>query len=65
MLLVAMDVTKRSRVCSLTAIGSRSASKQKLVNLHHPAEYVALAKGAMPTLRKTELCSLVFVGDWH
>jgi len=31
---------------------SWSASKQKLVNLRHPAEHVALVEGAMPRLRK-------------
>jgi len=46
---------KRSRMCSLAGIGSRSASKQKLVNLRHPSEYVATVEGAMPRLKKLSL----------
>ena len=53
MLFIAMDVAKRSSVCSLAGTGNRCTSEQKLANLRHPAEYVALAEGAMPKLRKS------------
>jgi len=52
MLLAAMDVTKSSKVCSLAGMGNRRVSEQKLVNLRHPVEYVALVDDAMPRLRK-------------
>ena len=61
MLFIAMDVAKRSSVCSLAGTGNRCASEQKLANLRHPAEYVALVEGAMPRLRKVGLGFLAFV----